>query len=576
MSKKQLRKRRWAYTRQFFRGNWGLLALSILYILILYIGGGLMISWLLQVITDAATGGEGAYTLGQLLALCLLDVGLVVLGSWLIWLSKPRFIARAIGQYQEFVFQKLTEKGIAAFSGENTSLYLSALTNDANTIEQELLANICPLIEEVLMFVGALALMLWYSPLLTAVGVALALLPVAASLLAGNRVAEAEKRVSEKNNAYVSTLNDCLSGFAVIKAFRAEAALCRQASQRIRELSDAKTLRRKAAVVVQYMGMVAGLIAQLGVFLVGAALAQHGQPISAGVLIAFVNLMNYVVTPISTVPQYLAQCKASLALIDKVADALEQNLRDEGREEKTSLERGITVEDLSFSYGETPTLQSISVNFEAGKSYAIVGASGSGKSTLLNLLMAARADYSGSICYDGTELRQLSSASVYELVSLIQQNVFLFNASIRENVTMFSDFPEERVNRAMELSGLSELIRQRGETYLCGENGCNLSGGEKQRISIARSLLKQARVLLVDEATAALDAKTAWQVTDAMLKLKGLTRIVVTHALNETLLRRFDRILTLKNGTIAEAGGFDELMEKKGYFYSLYTVSMQE
>lgn len=575
MSKKQLRKRRRAYTRQFFRGNWGLLALSVLYILILYIGGGLMISWLLQVITDTATGGEGAYTLGQLLALCLLDVGLVVLGSWLMWLSKPRFIARAIGQYQEFVFQKLTEKGIAAFSGENASLYLSALTNDANTIEQELLANICPLIEEVLMFVGALALMLWYSPLLTAVGVALALLPVAASLLAGNRVAEAEKRVSEKNDAYVSTLNDCLSGFAVIKAFRAEAALCRQATQRIRELSDAKTLRRKAAVMVQCLGMVAGLIAQLGVFLVGAALALHGQPISAGILIAFVNLMNYVVTPISTVPQYLAQCKASLALIDKVADALEQNVRDEGREEKTSLERGITVEDLSFSYGETPTLQSISVNFEAGKSYAIVGASGSGKSTLLNLLMAARADYSGSICYDGTELRQLSSASVYELASLIQQNVFLFNASIRENVTMFSDFPEEQVNRAMELSGLSELLCVRGEDYLCGENGCKLSGGEKQRIAIARSLLKHAQVLLVDEATAALDAKTAWQVTDALLNLSGLTRIVVTHAMNEALLRRFDRILTLKNGTLTEAGSFDALMEKKGYFYSLYNVAAQ-
>lgn len=573
MSKKQLRKRRRAYTRQFFRGNWGLLALSLLYILILCMGGGLMISWLMQVITDTATGVEGAYTLGQLLLLCLLDAGLVALGSWLIWLSKPRFIAKAIGQYQEFVFQKLTEKGIAAFSGENTSLYLSALTNDANSIEQDLLANICPLIEELLMFAGALALMLWYSPLLTAVGVALALLPVAASLLAGNRVAEAEKRVSEKNDAYVSTLNDCLSGFAVIKAFRAEAAMCRQASRRIRELSDAKTLRRKAAVEVQCMGMVAGLIAQLGVFLVGAALALYGQPISAGMLIAFVNLMNYVVTPISTVPQYLAQCRSSLALIDKLAEAVEQNLRNEGREEKTELEREITVEELSFSYGETPTLQNISVTFEAGKSYAIVGASGSGKSTLLNLLMAARADYTGSIRYDGTELRQLSSASVYELVSLIQQNVFLFNASIRENVTMFSDFSEEQVNRALELSGLSGLIARRGEDYLCGENGCKLSGGEKQRIAIARSLLKHAQVLLVDEATAALDSKTAWQVTDAILNLNGLTRIVVTHALHEALLRRFDTILTLKNGTLTEAGSFDALMEKKGYFYSLYNVT---
>ena len=138
---------------------------------------------------------------------------------------------------------------------------------------------------------------------------------------------------------------------------------------------------------------------------------------------------------------------------------------------------------------------------------------------------------------------------------------------------MFSDFPKEEVDRAIQLSGLSGLIAERGEDYLCGENGSGLSGGEKQRISIARSLLKKSQVLLVDEATAALDAQTAFQVSNAILNLDGLTRIVVTHSLDEKLLGQYDCVLTLKNGSIAEAGSFDELMEKKGYFYSLYTVS---
>lgn len=120
---------------------------------------------------------------------------------------------------------------------------------------------------------------------------------------------------------------------------------------------------------------------------------------------------------------------------------------------------------------------------------------------------------------------------------------------------------------------LSSLIAERGEDYLCGENGSGLSGGEKQRISIARSLLKKSQVLLVDEATAALDVQTAFQVSNAILNLSGLTRIVVTHVLDENLLKQYDRIVTLKAGQIVEAGTFRELMENRGYFYSLYTVS---
>lgn len=573
MSKAAIQKRRRTYTKQFYRGN-SFAFLITVFVTILLVCGNLMISWLCQVLVDISTGADVGFTLVEVMLLCIGCVGVFILGMGLSYVTKPRFIARAIGQYREHVFEKLAQKGISAFSGENTSFYISALSNDANTIETDYLSNIFLLIDDILLFFGSFALMLWYSPLLTAMAVILALLPVVASLLAGNRVARAEKLVSDKNEAYTSTLTDSLSGFAVVKAFRAEAAMCRLFGQRVREVTEAKTLRRKTLIIVQSMGLIAGLIAQLGVFVAGAAMALNGQAISAGTLIAFVNLMNFVVNPIGTVPQYLAQRKAACALIDKLADALDENVREEGKKHKADLSNGIHVEDLSFGYEEgKPVLQHVNYTFGAGKSYAIVGASGCGKSTLLNLLMAAHSNYEGAIRYDETDLKDIQSESLYDMVSIVQQNVFIFNASIRDNITMFTAFPAKEVERAIHLSGLSDLIRERGEDYLCGENGSGLSGGEKQRISIARSLLKKSQVLLVDEATAALDHRTAHQVTSAILGLQGLTRIVVTHALEANLLKQFDCVLTLKNGCIAEEGSFDELMDKKGYFYSLYMVS---
>lgn len=561
------------YVRQFYRGNGWRFVLAVAQTVPLT-AANLMISWLIQQIIDLTTGADTGFTLSQILVLTVAALGLEILAFAFAYHAKPKLIARGIGQYQEYVFSQLCKKGISAFSGENTSLYISALSNDSTAIETNYLANIFVILDSAVLCAGALALMFYYSPLLTVISVGLSLMPLLASFLTGNLVAKAEKQVSDRNEAYMTTLKDSLVGFSVIKSFRAESQMRRLFAEKVREVSDAKCLRRKMSILVQMLSVSAGSIVQFGVFLIGAYLSLSGTGLSAGTVLVFVQLLNFVIQPVGSIPQALAECKAARALMEKAADALAENIRQEGTAVKTELRSGITLRDLSFAYEpEKPILRGLNVTFEVGKSYAVVGASGSGKSTLLNLLMASDPSYTGSICFDGTELRQLSGEALYGMVSVIQQNVFIFNASIRDNITMFSDFPRDAVDRAIEMSGLSALIEARGEDYLCGENGSGLSGGEKQRISIARSLLKQSQVLLVDEATAALDARTAYQVSSAILDLSGLTRIVVTHALDEALLKRYDCILTLKNGSIAEAGTFDRLMENKGYFYSLYTVA---
>ena len=569
---KTTNKLRKQYTRQFYKGNCLYIIIGIIQSVILAISQ-LYLAWLMQELVDTATGASTTYTLGQVLLFGLVCIGLFVLTSALDYVSKPKFKAKAMQQYKNKVFEDLSRKNISAFTGENTSLYLSALTNDASTIENYL-NNIFVLVFFILEFFGALALMFWYSPALTGISIASALLPVAASLLAGNRLAKAEEAVSNQNEAFVASLKDSLSGFSVIKSFRAEIAICRQFAADVKAVANAKCRRDRIDIIINGMGSLAGVGAQFTVFFAGAWLALSGRGASAGMIMAFVQMMNYVISPIASVPQILALRKSAYALVDKLAAALNENVRDEGEHIPQTLDKGITVNDVTFSYdGEKEALSDVSITFEAGKSYAIVGGSGSGKSTLLNLLMAGYSNYEGSICYDGKELRSISSESLYDLVSLIQQNVFVFNNTVRDNVTMFHPFDDKAVNQALALSGLSEFITRRGENALCGENGCNLSGGEKQRISIARSLLRKSPVLLMDEATAALDNQTAFRVISSILDLEGLTRIVVTHALDESILARYDSILTMKAGRLVETGTFEELMEKKGYFYSLYTVS---
>ena len=560
-------------TAQFFRGNVPMFALAVFAALT---GGtlNLIVTWLMQQLIDAASGLPGALPLGQL---AWITGGFILLCAALMLLkyaSEPRFIEKAMRQYKDFAFQKLTEKSISSFRAESTAAYLSALTNDAASIEADDLSQLLSVIMKAVTFFGALAMMLWYSPLMTAIAAGVTVLPLIPSVLTGGQLQAAEKRVSDQNRDFTAALSDCLGGFSVVKTFRAEKEIFRLFAESNRALEQEKFSRRRLKALVGMIGATTGIIAQLGVFLAGAYLALSGRGLTAGAVLLFVNLMNFMIEPVAELPALLAARKAARGLIVKLADALEQDETQPDGVQITPLTRELRLENVRFSYdGETEILRGVSAVFEAGKAYAVVGASGSGKSTLLNLLTSPGMAYEGSILLDGTELRTASPESLYETVSLIQQNVFVFNASIRDNITMFRSFPSEELAQAVRRAQLESLLADRGEGYLCGENGSGLSGGEKQRISIARSLLKHASVLLADEATAALDAQTAHQVTDDILSLTGVTRIVVTHTLEQAALRRYDGILVLKDGRIAESGSFDELMEQKGYFYALYTVS---
>lgn len=533
----------------------------------------LMISWLIQQIMDC-TANQDMQALVRSAWIVIIVVVIYTIANVMYRAVYPRFLQRAMQQYRDYAFSRLTQKSLRSFSKEGTALYVSALTNDCTSIENNYLAATFTLIELLFCFLGALIMMLYYSPVMLVLAVALSFLPVAVSMTAGNRLTEQEKEISKKNERFVSIVNELLSGFPVIKSFRAETQASRLFSQRNEQAEEAKKNKRRTEQLISLLANDAGIIAQMGIFLAGAWLAISGKGVTAGVVIVFVQLMNYILNPISQVPLLWSNRKAAIALMEKLSDALSENVREEGREKLNGFSEKIEVKDLTYGYEpESHVLKDMDAQFDAGKSYAIVGGSGSGKSTLLNLLMGSSSNYQGEICIDGVSIKNIESESLYQLMTSVQQNVFVFNDTIRNNVTMFHEFPDKEVTLALERSGLSEFIEKRGEEFVCGENGANLSGGERQRISIARALLRKSPILLVDEATAALDAATARAVSFSILNLVGMTRIVVTHRLEEAILRRYDKILVMKNGTICEQGNFDTLMQQKGQFYSLFQIA---
>lgn len=559
------------YTKAIFRGNRLCFAIALLFTC----GGtlcNLIISYLLGYILDIMTTGN----LAQLAHTTLFCLGLSVvifLSQLVMYRAKTRFIHQGLAQYKDLAFSHLSQKSIRAFSQENTGRYLSALTNDTNSIEENYLNQSFLLVSEVLLFFGSLGMMLWYSWKLALAAILLSFLPIAVTLATGNKLAAREKKVSQENEGYVSMLKDLLGGFSVIKSFKAEQQVLSRFEQANHQVEHTKEGRRWFSCLITASATSLGFLVQFGIFLFGAYLAISGE-ITAGTVLIMVNLCGLLLNPIQTVPQYWASRKAALALMDKLAELTEQNQQEDGVSIPATLSQAITLNHVSFGYeADKPVLRDITARFQTGKTYAIVGGSGSGKSTLLHLLMGASGAYTGSIAIDGTELREVDAHSLYDLMSLMGQDVFLFDDTIRNNLTMFRSFPQEEIAGAVERSGLSQLVEQRGEDYLCGENGVNLSGGEGQRISIARCLLRKTPVLLLDEATAALDNATAAAVTQSILNLEDTTRIVVTHRLETNLMAQYDEILVLRDGRIQEQGSFAQLMDAKGYFYSLFTLS---
>ena len=527
----------------------------------------IIVSLMLEKIMAIASSNNLNALYEQFVMFIILLVSSIIIFILITYL-KPKYQKKAITQYKNNIYNQILDKSISNFNKHNTSTYISALTNDVHKIEEDYLFSIFDLIANITLFICTIIVMIIYSPLLTISGIVLSLLPFIGAIIVGGKLAIREKEISDQNANFMHFIKDNLIGFSTVKVFKAENKIKELFNKNNIIIEDKKASKTKTLALMEMVQQVLSLVSQLGVFFIGAYIAISSGKIAPSVILLFVQLMNYIISPLMSVPTLLSKRLSCKPLFEKI----EEIIKIESSENQTELIDSIddiSISNLNFMYEEKVILENISYKFEKNKSYAIVGPSGSGKTTLINLLLGKDYNYTGNINYNGIEVRKISQDSLYKISSFVEQNVFVFDDSIINNITMYSNVSDELLNEVLIKSGLIDLIKEKGKDYRCGENGCNLSGGEKQRISIARALINKSQLLLLDEATSALDNETATHITNNLLEIDNTTKIMITHRLDEGILRKFDEILVMKNGNIVEFGTYKELINKNGIFKSL-------
>ena len=533
--------------------------------------GLIIISLMLEKIMAIATAKDidALYQQGIIFLILLVTFVLIYL---LIAYLKPKYQKRALTQYKNNIYSKILSKNISSFNKHNTATYISALTNDVNAIEENYLFSAFDLIANITLFVTTIVIMLLYSPALTAAAIILSILPFIAALLVGGRLGIHERKISDHNASFMHFVKDNLIGFSTVKVFKAENKINTLFKQNNDSLEQKKAAKNKTLVIMDMVQTLLSLEAQFGVFFIGAYISITTGDIAPSVILLFVQLMNYIISPLMQIPTQLSKRLACTPLFKKIDEIIQTEEVTEEKAPIRSIEE-ITISNLTFQYDDKVVLDNLSHKLAKNKSYAIVGTSGSGKTTLVNLLLGKDGNYEGGIYYNDTELREISLDALFEISSLVEQNVFVFDDSILNNITMYSQVDEALLQQAIEKSGLADLIQEKGADYRCGENGCNLSGGEKQRISIARALVKQSKVLFLDEATSALDNETSASIIYHLLAIEDTTKVMITHKLDEEILQKFDEIIVMKHGKIVEFGTYDKLMENNATFKSLVEFS---
>ena len=482
-----------------------------------------------------------------------------------------------IRKMRKDLFDKLVYLPIRFFDTHKHGDIMSRMTNDVDSISNTISQSISSLISAVLTIIGALAIMLYYSPLLTL----FCFVSLGLTLVATRILTKIMKKYYRVQQALIGELNgqveEMVVGHRTVAAYGKE----EDVETKFNQISGyLRTFGFKANLYGGAMGPVMNIIGNIGYLLIvgfGALFVFLGiNNLSVGLIITFTNLSKQFSRPINTVANLYSQIQSSIAAAERVFEVLDNEQEvDDGNEtilEEENIET-IKFENVDFSYvpGEK-VLKNFNLTIEPGQKIALVGATGSGKTTVVNLLMRFYDIDSGRILINETDIREYSKESLRQTIAIVLQDTVLFKNTVKNNIKYGNlEASDEEIYRAAKLSNSDKFIEFLPEQYdtILSESGSNLSGGQRQLISIARAILADPKILILDEATSSVDTRTEKNIQDGMVQLmKNRTSLIIAHRLST--IRDADKIVVLDHGEIVEIGRHEELIEKQGIYYNLY------
>jgi ATP-binding cassette subfamily C protein len=510
----------------------------------------IFMSLMIRDLFDAAVAGDLALLVAKAPLFIALSIGLLPFNIWLSYV-RALFIRKADAITKQRYLKRVFAKNINEFQSSGISRYINDITNNTNTLEERYYRQITIVVMSVTNFLGSLIIIIsinWESLAF--------ILPIIALIFflmykTGGFLKKPEAEKAEYLEEYTRYAKESLAAFRIVKSFQLEQRIINDFDQRSKNVQDKSHEIERRATYLQAMNQLFTSAIALFGMLIGIRAVSKGY-ISIGVLLITIVAISNMIHPIFMLSEALPHIRSVEPIFKKMEEHLKNRHEQKINQPYQGLAQQIELSELSFDYPDIPVLKNASALFKKGGKYLIVGPSGSGKSTILRLLRKYFNPDQGQILLDQTSLAEIETESYYQKLANIEQNVFIFDDTIRNNITLYHEIPEEEFNQAIQAAGLENLLvsRKNGAEDILVNNGAELSGGEKARIAIVRGLLSEAEIILLDEPFASLDDETAQKIEQSLFALPEVTVINVSHIIFEDTKHLYDKIYLVKDGQI--------------------------
>lgn len=558
--------------KYYLMKNKGLLVLTVIFNLLTSVAS-VFIARLLQKVIDSALSGN-MNSFQRIVLISIIYIILLGVLNYLYLLFSKKLICRVIKMLRERVFIGIIRKNMQDFTKVNSADYISALTNDIKLIEDNYLMPALATLQYLVIFLVTSVLLFQISPLITLCLCFCMIFMFVLPGIIGNYLQVRQNELSMQLSVFTSKIKDFFAGFEIIKSYQMEEHINREFMKKNNMSMISKYRVDKMLAANEGLSGILAYLTQFSGLFLGAYFIIRGR-ISPGTLIAIVQLSGTFISPVMMILQNIPKIQGIKPVVERMNGLAEYtNMSFQGTR-KPSFNKVIEVKDLCFSFDNNqPVLTNVNLQINKSKKYAIVGKSGCGKTTLVKLLTGIFSEYEGTVLYDDSELHSLDIKKLQDMISVIQQNVYIFDESIQQNIILYETFTKQEMNEVLKLSGVDQILMKLpdGILTLAGENGSSLSGGQRQRIAVARALIRKKQILVLDEGTSAVDMQTAYDIESTLLAIDDLTLITITHNLSEDLLELYDQIIYMEDGMIVEVGTLTELLKNKSGFYHFYTL----